>query len=454
MDKKLSAKQIIVITSTLFGMLFGSGNLIFPVHMGQMAGSNFISATLGFIVTGVGLPVLSVIAIGISESNGIFSLASRVSKKFAYIYTIVLYLTIGPLFVMPRSASISYGAGLSSIVGDNLDQTLAFLIFSVLFFVVVAFFTFRPSGITTWIGKIITPVFLVFLAVLLFSVISNPMGSVFTSEPIGEYQAVPFFSGFLQGYGTMDVLAGLAYGIIIVNIIKSMGVKSTKGITKNMIIPSVVSAIMIAVIYVVIIVMGVESVEIFEPSSNGSIALNQISNYYFGLLGNGFLTAIVGLAAVKTSIALATSCAGTFCKMSNKKLSYNTWASIFICVSFLISNVGLDYIIDLSTPVLNFLYPISIVLIFLAFSEKWFDNSSFVYKVTIIFTAVPAIFSFVSNIPSYIVDALNIQAVIDFCGSAFPLAKYGFGWLIPALIGFIIAMFVYKLKLSKKVKNV
>lgn len=149
MDKKLNAKQIIVIASTLFGMLFGSGNLIFPVHLGQMAASNFIPATIGFVITGVGLPVLSVVAISVSESDGLYSLASKVSIKFANVYTIILFLTIGPLCVMPRSASISYNAGLSSIVGDKMDQHIAFLLFSLVFFGMVAFFAFKPTGITT-----------------------------------------------------------------------------------------------------------------------------------------------------------------------------------------------------------------------------------------------------------------------------------------------------------------
>lgn len=160
------------------------------------------------------------------------------------------------------------------------------------------------------------------LAVLLLAVVISPMGDLFSSEPNGEYESIPFFTGFVQGYGTMDVLAGLAYGIIIVRILKSMGVKSTKGITKNMFLPSILSALLIMIIYITIIVMGVQSVEIFEPSSNGSIALNQISNHYFGLLGNAILTLIVALASLKTSIALTTSCAGTFAEISNRKIKY------------------------------------------------------------------------------------------------------------------------------------
>lgn len=452
MDKRLSPKQIIIVTSTIFGLLFGSGNLIFPVHMGQLAGSNFVSATLGFIITGVGLPVLSIVAIAISNSNGLYSLSKKVSKRFAVFYSIVLYLTIGPLFVMPRSASISYNAGLSSVIGSNIGQDVAYLGFSLCFFIIVLFFSLKPSGITTWIGKIINPVFLAFLAILIIEVIIDPMGGLENVTPTEGYEAHPALNGFLQGYSTMDVLAGLAYGILIVDILKDMGVKSKKGLTKYIFIPSVLSALLIMTIYIITIIMGVESLAVFESSSNGSIALNQISNYYFGLQGNAVITIILTLASVKTSIGLASSCATTFNRLFPKFLNYKKWVVVFIFISFLISNIGLDLIIEVSTPVLNFLYPVSIVLILLAFSERWFDASSIVYKFTIFFTCIPAFFDFIASFPKGFIEALNIQWLQNFVISIFPFAEFGFGWVIPAILGFIIGIIVYKIR-AKKVRN-
>lgn len=40
MKQKLSGRDYTYVASMLFGMFFGAGNLIFPVHMGQMAGAN------------------------------------------------------------------------------------------------------------------------------------------------------------------------------------------------------------------------------------------------------------------------------------------------------------------------------------------------------------------------------------------------------------------------------
>lgn len=446
MDAKLSVKQNIIIASTLFGMLFGAGNLIFPVHLGQMAGAEFIPASLGFVIAGVGIPILGIIAIGASKSDGLFVLTNNISRGFAYFLTTVLYLAIGPCFVMPRSASISFNSGLGSIIGDSFNHQIAFLIFSVVFFAIVTFFSLRPSGITTWIGKIINPIFLVFLGVLLIIALINPLADIFSIEPTPDYVQSPFFNGFQQGYATMDALAGLAFGIILINIVKDMGVKSASGITKSIVIPSLITGGLMVLIYTSTIIMGAQSRGVFDLSSNGSIALNQISNYYFGIYGDAVLFIIVTLASIKTSIGLTTSCSETFLEMYPNRFSYKKWASIFIAISFSISNIGLDNIIEISTPVLSFLYPIAIVLIILAFSGKHFEQSSIVYKWTVGLTCIPAFFGFLAGLPLPAIDFLQIHGIVEIVGNVFPFSDIGFGWVIPSILGFVIGLTVYKFK--------
>lgn len=323
MSKGLSKKQIVVVSSTLFGLLFGAGNLIFPVHVGQLAGSNAFPAFLGFILAGVGIPILGILSMSFSNTQGLFSFSAQVSKRFAYFFSILLYLTIGPLFVFPRSASISYGSGLQNIVGENFNQNLALFVFSLLFFLLVAFFTFRPSGITTWVGKIINPAFLVFFGILIIVALLNPMGNIFDIAPDTDFKTDHFYNGFLQGYGTMDVIAGLAFGIVVINIIKSYGINSSKSITKSLVTPGVLAGFLMIIIYGLCIFIGAQSRGVFETSSNGSIALSQISNYYFGIYGDIFLTGIVTLASLKTCIGLATSCSTAFTKIFPKGPTYN-----------------------------------------------------------------------------------------------------------------------------------
>ena len=173
MQKRLNFKQKILVAGTLFGMFFGAGNLIFPVHLGQLAGSQVVPAMIGFILTAVGIPILGVAAIGITHSAGLQALANKVGKGYGYVFTCLLYLTIGPFFAIPRCASTSFTTGVQPMLGEN-GGTIALLIFSLAFFLIVLVLSLRPAGITVWIGKIINPVFLVFLAILVIAALLRP----------------------------------------------------------------------------------------------------------------------------------------------------------------------------------------------------------------------------------------------------------------------------------------
>lgn len=145
----------------LFGLFFGAGNLIFPVHMGQMAGNHLISATLGFLITGVGLPLLSVAALGISKSEGLFDPSCKVNRPYAYFFTCLLYLTIGPFFAIPRCATTAFTVGIEQAVPQAAEQLqLWLLVFSAVFFLAALLFSLYPGKILTWVGKILKPFFL------------------------------------------------------------------------------------------------------------------------------------------------------------------------------------------------------------------------------------------------------------------------------------------------------
>ena len=136
MKRKLTAREIVAVASLLFGLFFGAGNLIFPVHMGQMAGANSVVAILGFIVTAVGLPLLAIVSMALSRSESLAELSGRVGKHYGIFFTCLLYLTIGPCFAIPRCASTSFTVGMAPLVGED-QQALALLIFSTIFFALV-----------------------------------------------------------------------------------------------------------------------------------------------------------------------------------------------------------------------------------------------------------------------------------------------------------------------------
>ena len=229
MKRKLTFQQYIAVASMLFGLFFGAGNLIFPVSMGQMAGRNVWPAILGFLITGVGLPLLGVAALGMSRCNGLAQMSRRIGKKYGTFFTCALYLTIGPFFAIPRCATVPFAVGIEPILGKGSSDALPLAVFSLLFFLAVLWFSLRPGKILTWIGKILNPIFLAALGLLVITALLRPMGDIGSIAPQAGYASHAFSQGFLEGYNTMDALAGLAFGIIVVNVIKSLGlIRSVK----------------------------------------------------------------------------------------------------------------------------------------------------------------------------------------------------------------------------------
>ena len=159
MKEKCDFRANVLIGSLLFGLYFGAGNLIFPVHMGQLAGNNTLPATIGFLITGVGLPLLGVIAAALSRSESLFDMAKPVSTTYSILFTCMLYLTIGPLFAIPRTATVAFEVGLHPFVAEEYLQGGLF-VFSLIFFAVTLYFSLRPTRILDWVGKYLTPILL------------------------------------------------------------------------------------------------------------------------------------------------------------------------------------------------------------------------------------------------------------------------------------------------------
>ncbi len=447
--KKLSFKEIITVASMLFGMFFGAGNLIFPAYMGQMAGRNMWQASAGFLITGVGLPLLGVAALGISQENGLLGLSSRVGKRFGLFFTCALYLTIGPFFAIPRCATVSYTVGIERML-PGTDQRLVLAVFSLLFFGAVLFFSLRPGEILTWIGKVLNPLFLVFLGILIIRALASPLGTISEISPSGAYLSGAFSTGLLEGYNTMDALAGLAFGIIVVETIRRLGVREPGEIAKNTVLAGIFSSILMGLIYILVTMAGAQSRGMFEAGSNGGEALAQIAMHYFGNAGLIILAVTVTVACLKTAVGLITSCGETFTKMFPGGPSYRVWAVIFCVLSFLIANFGLNTIIAYSQPVLMFLYPIAIVLILLTLFGSFFQNDRTVLRWTIGLTSVSAVCDFLRALPEQAQSVLHLESIIELTSDLFPFADRGFGWITPALAGLVIGLLIRYFRRSAK----
>ena len=447
MKRNLTLKETVVITSMLFGMFFGAGNLIFPAKVGLDAGSNMWSAFAGVFVTAVGIPMLAVVGLGLSRSEGVVELSQRVSRKYSLFFCTLLYLTIGPLFAIPRCASTAFSVGAVNLLPQE-DERLYLALFSLVFFAVVLYFSLKPGGIMTWIGKWLNPVFLVFLAVLVIAALAKPISSISAVTPAESYASSgsAFFRGFLEGYNTLDALAGLAFGIVVIDVVRKNGISQPERVAVNTAKAGIFSCLFMGLIYLFITLICAQSAPVCAGADNGGTVLGTIANHYFRSAGSVLMTLIVTFACLKTAIGLVTSCSKAFVDMFPKGPGYTVWAVVFSLVSFGIANFGLTTIVSWCVPVLMFLYPLAITLILLSLSGKLIGANPTVYRTTTAFTLIAAVFDMIGAVSGMIPGSRVLAGLKAFAGNILPLYDLGLGWILPAAIGFLVGLFLTKRK--------
>ena len=318
------------------------------------------------------------------------------------------------------------------------------LLFTLVFFALVLFFSLKPGQIVVWIGKVINPIFLAFLAILIVVAMVHPGAHISEVEPVADYQTGALFHGFIEGYGTMDAIAGLVFGIVVIRIVRDLDVKEDRAVARETLKAGVGAGALMALVYIFTIIMGAQSRGLFEVSDNGGIALTQISGHYLGSAGRLILAITISFACLKTAIGLVTSCSEMFEKMFPGKLTYRGWAVAFTLFSFAISNVGLTAIIAYAVPVLMLLYPLATVLIIMALTEKLFGGSKYVYRWVTLGAFIPAVFDFCKTLPEGIQTVMNIPALTSLGSKLFPFFDLGLGWIVPSFIGLAIGVIMMK----------
>lgn len=435
---KVPFSRILVIGLMLFALFFGAGNLIFPAMLGQAAGHNVWIATAGFLITGVGLPLLGVLAFGISDSDDLQTLANRVHPWFSAVYTFILYLAIGPLFALPRAGSVSFEIGVKPFLSDG-TETVALLIFTIIFFSITCWFSFNPTKIVDVVGKLLTPIKLTFIGILVVAAFVQPIGPI--QAPTKEFVNNSFFKGFQEGYLTMDTLASFVFGIIIINAIKEKGTYDKKEIVSVCAKAAGIAAIVLTIVYTSLSYMGAASVSKLGHLTNGGEVLAKVANYYFSSLGNLLLGLMITVACLTTSVGLVTACSSYFHKVF-PKISYKTFAVMLSIFSALIANLGLTELIAVSVPVLTAIYPLAIMLIVLTFLHPIFKGRTEVYQWSLLLTFVVSLFDGLNaaNIP--------IQAINVTFSKILPLYDAGLGWICPAFIGGCIGYFIFVFRMK------
>ncbi len=431
---------IVPIGLMLFSFFFGAGNLIFPPVLGQAAGENFFLATLGFCISGVGIPLLGILAMAINRHESPDDMAIPVCPLYAKIFTVLCALTIGPFFAIPRTAALSYDTGIMAMLPASMHD-IGLFAYSFFFFALTYYFAINPSTLVDKVGKVMTPVLLICLAVLITCVVVNPMGSA--QPATGDYVNAPFFKGFFEGYNTMDALCSMLFGAATIAAIESKGIKDVHQLTKVCIYSGFVAATCLATVYVALAYAGLTSVAATGMVANGALLLNMISLHYFGDFGKVILALIIFFACITTSIGLTNAISSYFSIAVTKNVFYDRYVAAICLFSFAVSNIGLSNIIKFSIPVLCMLYPITIALVLLNIGKDVFKGDSRIFRPCLFLTTIFAIFDGLRA------AGIDTGAADAFLAQFIPLYDIGFGWIFPCAFGIVLG-FIWKACTNKE----
>ena len=424
--KTLSPKQSLFVGVTLFSMFFGAGNLILPPLVGLQAGAQGVPAMAGFLIAGIGLPVLGIVAVALAGT--IRDLASRVHPVFAHIFVAAVYLAIGPCLAIPRTSSTSFEM-LQPLLPQHLPLEAARLAFSVLFFVAAYLLAMHPGRLTRLLGHVTGPALIVLIVAVVGAAIFNP-------DPAGvaaaqaSYSSVPAMQGFLVGYQTMDLLASLTFGIVIATNIRELGVTDDAGLTREVSRAGLFAGVLMALIYCGLAVVGANLSAAMPDLTNGAAILTASASLHFGVVGLVVVAAIFLLACLNVCIGLI-SCCGTYFADEFPRVPYRVWAAGFAVFSCAVSNLGLDAILAFSVPLLNALYPVAIVLVVMGMLHKVCDRYPRMWQWVVGVTATVSVV--VSARDAFFPGALPML-------DALPLASFDLEWLLPALAAAVIGV--------------
>ncbi|SJL85306.1 branched-chain amino acid transport system II carrier protein [Vibrio palustris] len=426
MNQRLKLTDIIAIGFMLFAFFLGAGNIIFPPQAGQLAGHNLLPAMSGFLATAVGLPLAGIIAVAIAGGSW-GHLTKDLPVKVSTVIASLMFIIIGPAFAAPRTGLVAYEMGVKPLLNNPGVSSLA--IYSVVFFAVAMFFAWSQGKLIDMIGKLLTPVLFICLAILAVAVFIDPQGGLMAAQK--QYAVAPFTTGFFEGYNTMDTFASLMFGILVVEGLRSKGITDKKATTKYLISAAFIAAAGLAFVYISLFYLGATSSSIASGAANGGDILSLYTQALFGGYGQVVLSIIVTLACLTTAIGLLSAVSEYFSGIS--RLSYHQWVVITGVTCALVANVGLNQLISISIPVLFALYPVAIALVALAFIRRYLPNPVLAYRAVLSVAFIFALF-----------DAAKVSGLDVSWLSFLPLFDKGLGWLSPSCVVLIGMFFVGK----------
>lgn len=429
MKNNLTKEQFFSVAIMLFGLFFGAGNLIFPPLLGKQAGGATFQSLLAFGITAVVFPILGVVAV--AKTKGLSNLASKVDKYFAIVFTTMIYMAIGPGLGIPRAGSLPFEMAVAPFLPENVSLSLSRLVYTFVFFLVAYLVCLKPNKLVTRMGKFLTPALLVLITVMFVGVLFKNPNAV--TSPVGDYATSSTVKGFLEGYNTMDTIAALNFGLVISLAVKSFKVEDEEKVIGYTVRVGLVAGSFLFVIYAMLAYIGMTTSGLTGDVKNGAEILTTVSQYVFGKFGIVLLASIFTLACLTTCIGLITSISKFFETMTKEKVSYHKWIVFWTFLSFLVANFGLNTILKVSVPVLIAIYPVSIVLILLGLTEKYFGYNKFTYRL-VCYTV-----TFISVVEALLSVKLNIPFVTELV-SSLPFFSLSLGWVLPMVLTWLVGM--------------
>ena len=410
-------KDIIVVGFALFAMFFGAGNLIFPPYLGVISGSSWITGFTGFILSDVGLALLAILAA--AKCNGdINKVLGRSGKQLAIILGSAIMICLGPLVAIPRTSATTFEMGV-----QPLFSGFSPILFSIIFFAATFILTIKPSKVVDIIGAYLTPALLVALALLIIKGIIIPIGEM-SSTPLIENL---FSEGIKQGYQTMDALGAVALSAVIITSLANKGYKDEEQKVKLTLKSGVVAAIGLVLVYGGLTYLGATVSTIYGIDVVRTKLIVEITASLLGTPGKVILAIIVALACLTTAIGLTSATAQFFEKITYGKLKYELVVTVVCVFSAVVSNFGVSTIIQFAAPILDIIYPATMVLVIMTLFGTKIKNDNAFKGAT--YTALLVSILTVANS----MDIVNVSFINEL-----PFSTLGFNWIVPVLIGGII----------------
>lgn len=418
----------LVIGFALFSMFFGAGNIIFPPYLGLGSGKEWLIGFIGYYIADIGLAIMAIFAL-IKNGGNLNNITDRIGKIPGEIMVAIIILCIGPFIALPRTGATTYEMLVVPLFG-NVSPVIPII----LFFGIALSLTLRESAVIDIIGKFLTPVLFIGLIVMIVLGMIHPIGNI-SDTPM---MANPALEGINAGYQTMDVLAAMIFGIIIIKSVEEKGYKDEKLKYSTARNASIVAASGLLIVYFGLTYLGATVSEIFNLNINRSELIINISYGILGETGTIVLGIVVTLACLTTAIALITSTADYFHDLSNGKISYKLIASITAVFSAAIAMIGTDRIIAIASPILSLLYPGALTLLALSFMKERISNFTLRFAVVGALTGSLCTLLYDHGVPLDFVPHL-------------PLNGTGLGWLLFAVIFGIIGTVLERINKRKEI---